>query len=285
MRQTAMTVPEAEIARLQAAFAPPPYDTPSEQSLADAQATLAEQCKSSTGFAQWYRTNTASHKMPGYRIVTLSVKQSGSPPGDVTSEQLDAVADLADTYGFGEVRVTHQQNLVLPDVPITQVLALWEALKDLGFATPNIGKLTDMICCPGGDFCSLANAKSIPVAAEIQTHFEQQDYLYDLGDIDLNISGCMNACGHHHIGNIGILGVDKKGREFYQISLGGSAYENAKVGQIIGPSFERDEVVNAIDTIIGVFRQQRVADESFYSVVDRLGIKPFKEAVYAKPDQ
>lgn len=285
MRETAMRVPDAEIARLQAAFTPPAYDTVTADEVITLEAQVANTCKNSTAFAQWYNTNTSRHKVPGYRIVTLSVKQRGAPPGDVTSEQLDAVADLADQFGFGELRVTHQQNLVLPDVPLSQLAALWEQLKDLGLATPNIGKLTDMICCPGGDFCSLANAKSIPVAAEIQEHFEQQDYLYDLGDIDLNISGCMNACGHHHIGNIGILGVDKKGREYYQVSIGGSAYENAKIGKILGPSFERNDVVGAIDKIIQVFRTHRIEDESFYSVVSRLGIEPFREAVYANADQ
>lgn len=285
MRETAMRVPDAEIARLQAAFTPPAYDTVTADEVITLEAQVANTCKNSTAFAQWYNTNTSQHKVPGYRIVTLSVKQRGTPPGDVTSEQLDAVADLTDQFGFGELRVTHQQNLVLPDVPLSQLAALWEQLKDLGLATPNIGKLTDMICCPGGDFCSLANAKSIPVAAEIQEHFEQQDYLYDLGDIDLNISGCMNACGHHHIGNIGILGVDKKGREYYQVSIGGSAYENAKIGKIIGPSFERNDVVGAIDKIIQVFRTHRIEDETFYSVVSRLGIEPFREAVYANADQ
>jgi sulfite reductase (NADPH) hemoprotein beta-component len=284
MRESKMTVPEAELERLKAAFAQPEYTRYTPEAVSAAQAAITQTCQQSTAFAQWYNTNTAQHKVPGYRIVTLSVKQSGMPPGDLTSDQLDAVADLADTFGFGEVRVTHQQNLVLPHVTLNQLPHLWEQLKDLGLATPNIGKLTDMICCPGGDFCSLANAKSIPVAAEIQAHFEQQDYLYDLGDIDLNISGCMNACGHHHVGNIGILGVDKKGREFYQISIGGSAYENAKIGQILGPSFERDDVVNAIDKIITIFLQKRIKEESFYSVVDRLGIEPFREAVYADAD-
>ncbi|MEJ2681895.1 MAG: nitrite/sulfite reductase, partial [Gammaproteobacteria bacterium] len=249
------------------------------------ESSLSEQRKKTPEFAQWYHTNTLEHKHSGYRIVVLSVKQRGYPPGDVTSEQLEAVADLSEQYGFGEVRVTHQQNLVLPDVRLDQLPALWETIKDIGMATPNIGKLTDIICCPGGDFCSLANAKSIPVAQDIQAFFEDQDYLYDLGDLDLNISGCMNACGHHHIGNIGILGVDKKGREYYQISIGGSAYENATIGQIIGPSFERDDVVAALEKLIAVFRQHRHADESFYAVVHRLGLEPFREAVYANTHQ
>jgi sulfite reductase (NADPH) hemoprotein beta-component len=190
-------------------------------------------------------------------------------------------AELAEQYAFGELRVSHNQNLILADVRQDALLALWQAAKAYGFATPNIGTLSDVICCPGGDYCALANAKSIPIAEAIQARFDDLDYLHDLGDLDLNISGCMNACGHHHIGHIGILGVDKKGEEFYQVSLGGDSGLNARVGKILGPSFKAEAVVDVMTRIIDVYVEQRQEGESFIDAVQRLGLSPFKERVYA----
>ncbi len=213
--------------------------------------------------------------------MTLSLKRTGVAPGDITDKQLDALADLADRYSFGEVRNSHNQNMILADIRQDQLFTLWNELRELGFATPNIGLLTDIICCPGGDFCSLANAKSIPVAEAIQRRFDDLDYLFDLGDIDLNISGCMNACGHHHVGHIGVLGVDKKGEEFYQVSLGGSASRDASLGQILGPSFAQDDMPDVIGKIIDVYVEQREEDEPFIDTFRRIGIAPFKERVYA----
>ena len=222
--------------------------------------------------------------MPGYRIVNISLKATGFAPGDITDRQLELVADLADRYAFGEVRSTHQQNLVLADVQMDQLYPLWQELQAAGLATPNLGYLTDIICCPGGDYCSLANAKSIPVAEAIQARFEDLDYLYDLGPIELNISGCMNACGHHHIGHIGILGVDKKGQEFYQVSLGGSQAKDASIGKILGPSFSQSAMPDVIDRILGTYLDLRQEEEVFLDTYRRVGIEPFKERVYAKAD-
>jgi sulfite reductase (NADPH) hemoprotein beta-component len=235
---------------------------------------------SSPAFAIWYKQNTLPHKVSGYRIVTLSVKAPGQPPGDLTSAQMDGVADLADQYSFGQIRVSHEQNLILADVATGDLHALWKALVKLDLATPNIGSLTDMICCPGLDFCSLANAGAIPIANQINDRFDDLDYLHDLGEIKIKISGCMNACGHHHVGHIGILGVDKKGEEWYQITLGGSAEENASLGKIIGPSIAKDKVASTINIILDTYVATRLDLESFLQTVHRLGIKPFKEAVY-----
>jgi len=220
--------------------------------------------------------------VPGYRIVTLSLKSTGYTPGDITAEQMELVADLADKYSFGELRSTHQQNLVLADVPVSELHTLWQNLQSADLATANIGLLTDMICCPGGDFCALANAKSIPVAEAIQTRFDDIDYLHDLGPIELNISGCMNACGHHHIGHIGILGVDKKGQEFYQVCLGGSQAKDASLGKILGPSFKQDDMPDIIENILTTYLSERQREESFLDTYRRIGIEPFKERVYAK---
>src|SRR5690606_39310656 len=187
--------------------------------------------------SKWLQRNVRGHKIPGYAAVTLSLKPTGVAPGDITDTQLEIIANLADEFSFGEARTTHEQNIVLADVKKTDLFALWQKAKQAGFATPNIGTITDIICCPGGDFCSLANAKSIPIAEAIQRQFEDMDYVYDLGDIDLNISGCMNACGHHHVGHIGILGVDKIGEEIYQVQLGGRSINDAVLGDVFGPSF------------------------------------------------
>lgn len=232
-------------------------------------------------FARFVTNNVTDHKVAGYKAVTLSLKRREHSPGDVTSEQMAAVADLADEFGYGELRVTHEQNLVLTDVPVDRLEALWQRLEALGMANPTVGTLADLICCPGGDYCGLANAKSIPVAHAIQERFEDLDFLYDLGPLELNISGCMNACGHHHIGHIGILGVDKKGEEYYQISLGGSQGNGASLGKILGPSFFREDVPGVIDKLLKVYIGSRQPDETFLDTYRRIGLKPFKERVYA----
>ena len=232
-------------------------------------------------FARFVTNNVTDHKVAGYKAVTLSLKRREHSPGDVTSEQMAAVADLADEFGYGELRVTHEQNLVLTDVPVDRIEELWQRLEALGMANPTVGTLADLICCPGGDYCGLANAKSIPVAHAIQERFEDLDFLYDLGPLELNISGCMNACGHHHVGHIGILGVDKKGEEYYQISLGGSQGNGASLGKILGPSFFREDVPGVIDKLLQVYVGSRQPDETFLDTYRRIGLKPFKERVYA----
>ena len=232
-------------------------------------------------FAAWARRNVQPHKIPGYAAVTLSLKRTGVPPGDATADQMDAVADLADRYSFGELRVTHEQNLLLPDVRQSDLHAVWQAAQALGLETPNIGMITNIISCPGGDYCSLANAKSIPVAEAIQRRFDDLDYVYDIGELDLNISGCMNSCGHHHIGHIGILGVDKQGAEFYQISIGGAQGNAASLGKVLGPSVSQDEVPGVVEKLIEVYLDRRDSEEErFIDVVRRIGTEPFKEHVY-----
>ena len=232
-------------------------------------------------FARWLERNVRSHQVPGYASVILSLKPHGTAaPGDATTAQMNAIADLADQYSFGELRVTHEQNLVLADVEQTQLLQFWRAAKKQNLVIPNIGLLTDLIACPGGDFCSLANAKSLPIAKAIQERFDDLDYLYDLGDISLNISGCINSCGHHHVGNIGVLGVDKDGEEWYQITLGGDQGFDAAIGKVIGPSFYADEIPDVITNIINTYVAQRNVDESFVEAYRRIGVTPFKEAAY-----
>ena len=270
------TLTEAEVARVSAHFVDPAY-----LQLSDLDAELAALDAEHPGFARWRQRNTFAHKKPGYVAVTLSLKPTGTAPGDVSEKQLDAIADLADRYSFGEVRNSHNQNMILADIEQRQLFTLWGTLRELGFATPNVGLLTDMICCPGGDFCSLANAKSLPVAEAIQRRFDDLDYLFDIGDLELNISGCMNACGHHHIGHIGILGVDKKGQEFYQVSLGGSSGREATLAQILGPSFAQEDMADVIEKIIKVYIEQRTEEESFLDTFRRIGVSLFKERVYA----
>ena len=270
------TVPDAEIARLSSFFAPPPYET-----LAGDDPGFRSTIADNRAFGNWVKRNVFPHKVPGYAAVTLSLKKTGVPPGDATSDQMDTVADLADEYSFGELRISHEQNLIFADVKQSALLALWGELKALGLATPNIGLLTDIICCPGGDFCSLANAKSIPIAEAIQRRFDDLDYLHDIGEIELNISGCMNACGHHHVGNIGVLGVDKNGQEWYQVSIGGDQGEHASLGKVIGPSFAASEMPEVITRLIDVYVERRHEDERFLDTVRRVGIEPFKERVYA----
>lgn len=232
--------------------------------------------------ARFVTNNVTDHKVSGYKAVTLSLKRREHAPGDVTADQMEAVADLADRYSFGEVRVTHEQNLVLSDVPVDELEALWKELDALGMANPTVGTLNDIICCPGGDYCGLANAVSIPIAQALQERFEDLDFLYDLGPLDLNISGCMNACGHHHVGHIGILGVDKKGEEYYQISIGGNSTDDASLGKILGPSFFREDVPDVVDKVLQVYVAERHEDERFLDTYRRIGLKPFKERVYAQ---
>ncbi|TVZ39294.1 sulfite reductase (NADPH) hemoprotein beta-component [Alteromonadaceae bacterium 2753L.S.0a.02] len=275
--QTLLT--DKEINRARSFFTEPAYEELDESS---AQQFLDDTSSEEKALSNWLMRNVTAHRVPGYRAVTLSLKPTGIAPGDITDKQLEIIADLAERYSFGEVRATHEQNIVLADVKAVELPALYQELKSAGFATPNIGTLTDMICCPGGDFCSLANAKSIPVAEAIQREFDDLDYLYELGNLDLNISGCMNACGHHHIGHIGILGVDKKGEEFYQIQLGGESGSNATLGKVLGPSFSRAEMPGVIRKIVDVFVENRRGDEIFIDTYQRIGIDPFKERVYAK---
>lgn len=274
LRGGTTTLTEAEVQRVSRHFVDPEYLALDN---VDYTALDAEH----PGFARWRSRNTRAHKRPGYVAVTLSLKPTGVAPGDVTDKQLDAVADLAERYSFGFLRTSHEQNIILADVEQRQLHALWLELRESGFATPNIGLLTDIICCPGGDYCSLANAKSIPIAESIQRRFDDLDYLFDIGEIDLNISGCMNACGHHHVGHIGILGVDKKGEEFYQVSLGGNAARGASLGKILGPSFAQDDMADVIEKLIAVYVEQRTEEESFIDTYQRIGIDPFKERVYA----
>ncbi|WP_081193179.1 nitrite/sulfite reductase [Halomonas sp. BC1] len=258
---------------------PEPERRPVSESAIDAYEQLRSENRS---FARFVTNNVTDHKVPGYKAVTLSLKRREHAPGDVTADQMDAVADLADRYSFGEVRVTHEQNLVLSDVPVDEIEALWNELDALGMANPTVGTLNDIICCPGGDYCGLANAVSIPIAQALQERFEDLDFLYDLGPLDLNISGCMNACGHHHVGHIGILGVDKKGEEYYQISIGGNATDDASLGKILGPSFFREDVPGVVEKVLEVYVAERHEDERFLDTYRRIGLKPFKERVYAQ---
>jgi sulfite reductase (NADPH) hemoprotein beta-component len=271
---------EAQIARARADFLPPAYRV---FDAVAAEEALLKQRAAERNFDNWVLRNVAAHRIGGYSIVTLSLKPTGIAPGDVTDRQMELIADLADRFSFGELRVTHEQNLVFADVAQQDLFELWQAARAIGIATPNIGLLSDIICCPGGDFCSLANAKSIPVAEAIQRRFDDLDFLHDLGELNLNISGCMNACGHHHVGHIGILGVDKKGAEFYQISLGGNAGSDASLGTILGPSFAQDAVPDVIAKLLQLYVDRREEDERFLDTFRRIGIEPFKEAVYGAP--
>ncbi|PCJ17775.1 MAG: sulfite reductase [Gammaproteobacteria bacterium] len=272
-----MKLPQQEIDRVKACFQPPAYEQLDAQD-----SEFLEKLESDGSFKVWVNQNVADHKVDGYSIVNISLKDTSRAPGDVSAEDMEIIADLADKYSFSELRSTHTQNLVLADVKQNQLYELWQTLKTHQFATPNIGLLTDMICCPGGDFCALANAKSIPIAEQIQRRFDDLDTLHNIGELELNISGCMNACGHHHVGNIGVLGVDKKGSEFYQISIGGSSKEDAAIGKILGPSFDEDDVADVVEKIINVYVEQRTDGERFIDTCRRIGIDPFKERVYAK---
>ena len=271
------TLTQAEIDRVAACFIDPAYEK-----LPAVNADFEKHQLENKAFARWVERNVFGHKKPGYAAVTLSLKKTGIAPGDATDVQLDAVADLADRYSYGEVRVSHEQNLILADVKRADLFIVWQKAKEIGFATPNIGLLTDIIACPGGDFCSLANAKSIPVAEAIQRRFDDLDYLFDIGDIAINISGCMNACGHHHVGHIGILGVDKHGSEFYQVTIGGSQGLGASLGKVIGPSFAQDEMADVVEKLIATYVELRHEDEHFLDTAKRIGIEPFKARVYDK---
>jgi sulfite reductase (NADPH) hemoprotein beta-component len=270
------TLVQDEIERIRSRMALPAYrHLPAEEP-----AALTAALKDST-FRRWFQRNTQAHKVPGYIAVTLSLKQPGQIPGDISDQGLDAAADLSVRYGFGEARVSHEQNLILPDVEQAALPALYAELVKLGWATANVGLLGNIISCPGGDYCALANARSIPVAQAIAQRFDNLDYLFDIGELDLNISGCMNACGHHHVGNIGILGVDKQGKEFYQITIGGNQSAPARIGQVIGPSLDQADIPDAIETMIKLYLDQRESEaERFVDVVERIGIEPFKAAVY-----
>ena len=272
------TLTEAELKRVASFFSTPDYENLPAQDT-----TFEQQKEQNKAFANWVKRNVKPHKVAGYNAVLLSLKKPGVPPGDATAEQMDFIADLADKYSFGELRVTHEQNLVLADVKQSDLFAVWQDAKSHGLATPNIGLLTDMICCPGGDFCALANAKSIPIALDITDRFNDLDYLHDIGDIELNMSGCINACGHHHVGNIGILGVDKDGSEWYQVSIGGAQGNQAAIGKIIGPSCSAGQMPEVIERIIQVYLRERLENERFIDTTQRLGITPFKEFVYATP--
>jgi sulfite reductase (NADPH) hemoprotein beta-component len=272
------TLRDSDITRKQEFFTDPAYKTVDD---AAAQAVVTAQQADSVAFDKWVQRSVRSHKMAGYVSVTLSTKPTGVAPGDVTDKQLEALADLADEFSFSEMRTTHSQNCVLADVEKNELYNLWLKAKAVGLATPNIGFLTDMICCPGGDYCALANAKSIPVAEAIQRRFEDIDYQHDLGPIDLNISGCMNACGHHHVGHIGILGLDKKGEEFYQIMLGGDAGLETSLAKVLGPSFKADQISDVMAVILNTYTDLRNEEELFIDTYRRIGLKPFKERVYA----
>ena len=279
IKDSSLTLTDEEIDRCQKFF-----DAPNYQKLGNSPAQLTDKLHSNVLFAAWHSQNVKPHKVPGYSIVTVCFKQTGVAPGDVTDRQLEQIADLSDHYSFGEIRISHKQNIVMADVRQDQLFELWKALESEAMASHNLGLLTDVICCPGGDFCALANAKSIPIAESIQRKFDDHEELTTIGEMNLNISGCMNACGHHHVGNIGILGVDKKGEEYYQVSLGGSSKNNASLGKIIGPSFAQEEIPDVVETIVGVYKEKRNDDEKFIDTYNRIGIDPFKEKVYAKAD-
>jgi sulfite reductase (NADPH) hemoprotein beta-component len=278
-RDSPSVIPQEEYDRVAAHFAPPRYELPGEHDAGFLQ-TLAD----NRAFSRWVERNVHAHRRPGYAAVTLSLKRTGPAPGDATAEQMDFIADLADDYSFGELRVSHEQNLILADVRKRDLFALWIEARGAGLATPNVGLLTDIVACPGGDFCSLANAKSIPIAEAIQRRFDDLDYLHDIGELDLNISGCMNSCGHHHVGHVGILGVDKNGAEWYQVSIGGAQglAGDASIGQVIGPSFAAAEMPDVVEKLVATYLERRTPEERFIDTVRRLGVAPFKLRVYGE---
>jgi len=284
IRNSPDTLTDQELARVSAYFTPPDYD----QHPSNDEADFGCHLKQNTAFARWVGRAVKQHRVTGYRAVVLSLKKTGVPPGDASADQMDLAAGWSERFGFGEIRVSHEQNLILPDVRVGDLLTLWEEARGAGLATPNLGLLTDIIACPGGDFCSLANAKSIPIAEAIQRRFDDLDYLHDIGELNINISGCMNSCGHHHAGHIGILGVDKDGEEWYQVSVGGADGSNAgrgrsAIGKVIGPSFKANDMPDVISRLIDIYLDQRDEDERFIDTVGRLGIAPFKSGVYGAP--
>jgi sulfite reductase (NADPH) hemoprotein beta-component len=268
----ATRLPPEQVERVRAFFQSQPYE-----SLTDMDVSTGRD----PAFLAWYRYNTRAHRVPGYRAVFVSLKAPGKAPGDMTAQQMKSLATLAGRVSFGLIRVTHSQNLLLADVRQSDLHEVWLTLTALELATPNIGTLTDIIACPGLDFCSLANAGTLGLAKQIQARFDDLDYLYDLGEIEIKISGCMNGCGHHHVGHIGILGVEKRGEEWYQLTLGGSANGFTALGEVIGPSLPRDEVAGAIERIVETYRVMRDEDERFIDTLRRVGLKPFRERVYA----
>ena len=270
-------MPDTEIARIRAAFAVKTFDTLVNRSEAFETAKASD-----AAFARFARNNLKPHKRPGYTIVEISLKGIGDTPGDATSDQMDAVADLGERYGQNDIRITHEQNLVLPHVKLDDAHAVFQGLAAAGLATPNINLISDIIACPGLDYCALANARAIPIAQDIAHRFADQDRAELVGELKIKISGCINACGHHHVGHIGILGVDKKGEEFYQLTLGGSGAEDAEVGKMLGPALPADRVTDAIDTIVEVYLRERADGERFLDTFRRTGVAPFKEAVYAE---
>jgi sulfite reductase (NADPH) hemoprotein beta-component len=275
-KDSALRLTRAEIERVARDFAPPPYEPVEPVDL------RGKELGKDREYARWLRQNVLAHKVPGYRIVVLTMKQKENPPGDVSDTQFEAVADLADEFSFGHVVVTHTQNLVLRDVKVTDLPRLHERLVALDMATPNFSLLTDIICCPGLDYCALASARAIPVALELNQRFDDLDYLHDIGPCSIKISGCINACGHHHIANIGILGINKQGEEAYQLTLGGNDSDSASIGKILGPAFDEHAVVDAVEKVIDVYLGARTSeDETFLECYRRIGDKPFKEQVYA----
>ncbi len=269
------TITQSELDRVAAYFTAPAYEV-----CANEDESLQAMLDDNRGFANWYQRSVKHHKVAGYASVVLSLKKTGIAPGDATDKQMDAAAELAERFSFGELRITHMQNLVLADVKQSDLFSLWEAAKALGMATPNIGLITDMICCPGGDFCTLANARSIPLAKAIAECFEDIDFQHDIGELEMNISGCINACGHHHVGHIGILGVDKDGEEWYQVQIGGAQGNDANLGKVIGKSFSFEQMPEVIARLLQVYVRERYDDERFIDTVRRLGVEPFKAEVY-----
>lgn len=276
IRGTVYTLPQEEIDKITTYFAPPEFETLSASS-----ATLDVQKQSNPQFTNWVERNVHDHKQAGYGIVTISLKGIGDVPGDATDTQMEAIADLADAYSFGELRVSHEQNLILPHVRLDDLYTVWEKLGEIDLGTPNAGLITDIIACPGLDYCALANARSIPVAQDISRRFADISKQKDIGDLKLKISGCINACGHHHVGHIGILGVDRKNEEFYQITLGGSADEKTSVGKIIGQGFSADDITDAVETVVDTYLDVRESpEENFLDTYRRVGETPFKERLY-----
>jgi sulfite reductase (NADPH) hemoprotein beta-component len=277
LKTGALALPESEMARIAAYFAPPAFETRAPET-----PELDAARKTHPDFADWLRTNVHPHKVPGYAIATISLKPIGGTPGDCSSEQMDALADLMEEFGQAEIRVTHEQNLVLPHLRARDLFALWRKLGPLNLATANHGLITDIIACPGLDYCDLANARSIPVAQAIARRFADLERQHDLGEVKIKISGCINACGHHHVGHIGILGVDRKGVENYQILLGGSGAQDASLGEILGPGFDSEGIVDAVETVIQTYTDLRAPGERFLDAYRRLGPAPFKERLYAR---
>ena len=275
LRDGDLDLPFAEIQRVRRFFRPPAYED-----LDDPVSWYELKKSENTAFARWAATNVAAHKQPGYAIANISLKPVGGVPGDATAEQMDTVADLADRHSVGEIRVTHEQNLVLPHVKKADLFDLWRALGRAGLATPNIGTVTDIIACPGLDYCALATARSIPIAQQISTRFADIERQAEIGPLRIKISGCINACGHHHVGHIGILGLEKKGEERYQVTLGGRADENAALGEIVGPSFSAEDVVDAVETIVAAYLDLREDGEVFIDAFERVGLEPFKDRLY-----